>query len=104
MSVKPYFWSENTYTVKLDKLEAPIELDKLEAPAKPNELEASAKLDKLEVPLPTLEVPRKLTKPIKPTIKRGRGRSQKHPITKNYLTSIGISVRQTPPIDILVLV
>jgi hypothetical protein len=52
MSVKPYFWSENTYNVKLDKLEAP------------------AKLDKLEAPLPTLEVPRKPTKPTKPTVKR----------------------------------
>jgi hypothetical protein len=42
MSVKPYFWLEYTYNVKLDKLEAP---------------------------LPTLEVPRKLTKPAKPAIK-----------------------------------
>jgi hypothetical protein len=39
MSVKPYFWFKNTYTVKPDKLEVP------------------AKLDKLEAPLPTLEVP-----------------------------------------------
>ena len=39
MSVKLYFWPENTYNVKLD------------------ELEATAKLDKLEVPLPTPEVP-----------------------------------------------
>jgi hypothetical protein len=62
MSIKPYFRSKNTYTIKLDKLKAPTKLDKLEAPAKPN---------KLEAPLPTLEVPYKLTKPIKPTIKRG---------------------------------
>ena len=57
--------------VKLDKLEAPIKLDELEAPVELDELEAPAKLDKLEVPLPTLEVPYKLTKPTKPTIKRG---------------------------------
>ena len=38
MSVKPYFWSKNTYDIELDKLEVP------------------AKLDKLEIPLPTLEV------------------------------------------------
>jgi len=44
MSVNPYFRSKNTYNIKLDKLEAP---------------------------LPTLKVPRKLTKLIKPTIKRG---------------------------------
>ena len=53
MSVKPYFRPENTYNVKLDKLEAPT------------------KLDKLEAPLPTLEVPCKPTKPTKPAIKRG---------------------------------
>ena len=47
-SVKPYFWSENTNNVKLDKLEAPTKLNKLEAPAE---------LDKLEAPVPTLEVP-----------------------------------------------
>jgi ribosomal protein S2 len=64
-SVKPYFRSKNTYTVKLDKLEAPAKLDKLEAPTK---------LDKLKASLPTLEVPRKLTKPTKPTIKRSQGR------------------------------
>jgi hypothetical protein len=53
MSVKPYFWPENTYNIKPDKLEATTELDELEAP------------------LSTLEVPKELTKPIKPTIKRG---------------------------------
>jgi hypothetical protein len=42
MSIKPYFWSENTYNVKLDKLEVPTKLDEL---------------DELEVPLPTLKVP-----------------------------------------------
>ena len=47
MSVKPYFWSKNTYNIKLNKLEAP---------------------------LPTLEIPRKPTKSTKPAIKRGRGR------------------------------
>ena len=56
MSVKPYFRSKNIYNIKLDKLEAPT------------------KLDKLEAPLPTLEVPRKPTKPTKSTIKHGRGR------------------------------
>ena len=55
-SIKPYFQPKNTHNVKLD------------------ELEATTKLDKLEVPLPTLEVPYKLTKPAKPAIKRGRGR------------------------------
>ena len=48
MSVKPYFWSKNTYNVKLDKLGAPAKLDKLGVPAEP---------DKIKVPLPTLEVP-----------------------------------------------
>ena len=38
ISIKPYYWTENTYNIKLDKLKAPT------------------KLDKLEVPLPTLEV------------------------------------------------
>ena len=47
-SVKPYFWSEDTYDIKLDELEVTAEPDKLEA---------TAKLDKQEVPLPTLEVP-----------------------------------------------
>ena len=55
-SVKPYFQSKNTYNIKLDKLEAPT------------------KPDKLEAPLLTLEVLRKLIKPIKLAIKRGRGR------------------------------
>ena len=90
-SVKPYFRPKYTYNVKLDELEVP------------------AKLDKLEASLPTPEVPYKLTKPAKPAIKRGRGRPQKHPVTKNpvietYLTSIGISAKQSPPIDILVLI
>jgi len=47
-SVKPYFWPENTYDVKLDELETTAKLD---------ELEATTELDKLEAPLPTLEVP-----------------------------------------------
>ena len=47
-SIKSYFWPENTYDIKPDKLEATAELD---------ELEATAELDKLEVLLPTLEVP-----------------------------------------------
>ena len=65
MSVKPYFWPETIYDVEPDKLEATAELDKLEA---------TAELDELEAPLSTLEVPKKLIKPIKPTIKRGQGR------------------------------
>ena len=52
-SIKPYFQSKNTHDIKLDELETPAELNKLEAP------------------LPTPEVPRKLTKPTKPAIKRG---------------------------------
>ena len=51
MSVKPYFWSKNTYNIKLDELETP------------------AKLDKLKSLLLTPKVPCKLTKPAKPTIK-----------------------------------
>ena len=47
MSIKPYFRSKNTYAIKLDEL---------------------------EVLLPTLEVPYKLTKSTKPTIKLGQGR------------------------------
>ena len=47
-SVKPYFRPENTYDIKLDKLEATAKLD---------ELEATAKLDELEVLLLTLEIP-----------------------------------------------
>jgi len=46
MSIKPYFWSKNTYNIKLDKLEAPVKLDELETPIKPN---------KLKAPLLTLE-------------------------------------------------
>ena len=65
MSVKPYFRPKTTYNVKLDKLEATAKLDELEATVKPDELEA---------PLSTLEAPKELTKPIKPTIKRGWGR------------------------------
>ena len=48
MSIKPYFWSKNTYNVKLDELEVTAELDKLEI---------TAELDELEAYLPTLEVP-----------------------------------------------
>ena len=51
MSVKPYFQSKNTHNIKLDKLETFVEPDKL------------------ETPLPTLEIPQKLIKPAKPTIK-----------------------------------
>ena len=95
MSIKPYFQSKNTNNIKLDELEALAE---------PDELEAPAELDKLEAPMPTLEALQKPTKPTKPTIKRGRGRPRKNPIIENYLTSVGISVRQPLPTDILVLV
>ena len=57
MFIKPYFRPEDTYNVKLDKLEVTAKLDKPEVTAKLNKLEATAKLDKLEAPLPTLEVP-----------------------------------------------
>ena len=53
MSVKPYFWPENTHDIKLD------------------ELEVTAKLDELEVPLPTPEVPQKPTELAEPAIKYG---------------------------------
>ena len=62
MSIKPYFWSKNTYNIKLDKLEAPAKLDELETPAK---------LNKLKAPLPTLEVPQKPIETTKPAIKCG---------------------------------
>jgi hypothetical protein len=60
MSIKPYFRPENTYNIKLDKLEVTAELDKLEI---------TAELDKLKAFLPTLEVPQKPTELAKPTIK-----------------------------------
>ena len=105
MSVKPYFWPEDTYNIKL------------------GEPEANVKLDELETPPSALEAPKELTKPIKPTIKRGRGRPRKYsvnknPATENYITSTGISAsstgisvsstgisaRQSPYTDILVLI
>ena len=64
-SIKPYFWPKNTYNTKPDKLEATAKLDKLKAPNK---------LAKIEASLPTLEASQKLTKPTKPTVKRGQGR------------------------------
>ena len=48
MSIKPYFWSEDTHNIKPDELEVTTKLDKPEA---------TAELDKWEVSLPTLEVP-----------------------------------------------
>src|SRR6266702_8336682 len=54
MSIKPYFWSKNTYDAKLNELEAPIKLDKLETPTKPDKLETLAKPDKLKALLPIL--------------------------------------------------
>ena len=91
MFIKPYFRSEDTRNAKLDELETPV------------------KLDELEIPLPTKEVPQKPTEPAEPTVKRGWGRPWKYSVTKSavmeiYLTSAGISARQYPPTDILVLV
>jgi len=68
MFIKLYFWPKDNYNIKPDKLETPVKPDKLEVTIKPDKLEATAELDKLEAPLPTIEVPYKLTKPI---IKRG---------------------------------
>ena len=65
MSVKPYFWPEDTYNIKLGEPEANVELDEPEVPIE---------LDKLEAPPLALEAPKELTKPIKLTIKRGQGR------------------------------
>ena len=62
ISIKPYFRSENTYNVKLDKLKVPAKLDKLEI---------FTKLNKLKALLPTLKVPQKPTKTTKPAVKRG---------------------------------
>jgi len=56
MSIKPYFWPEDTYNVKPDKLEATAKLNKLEVTAELDKPEATAKLDELEAPLPTLKV------------------------------------------------
>ena len=56
MFIKPYFWSENTRNIKLDKLEISAKLDKLKTPTKLDKLKAPTGLDKPEAPLPTLEV------------------------------------------------
>src|SRR6266581_4458706 len=55
--VKPYFWPENTYDIKSDKLEIIAKPDKLEAIAEPDELETTTKANGLEIPLPTPKVP-----------------------------------------------
>jgi hypothetical protein len=65
MSVKPYFWPENIYDVKLDKLKATNELDEPKAPIE---------LDDLKVFLFTLKIPKEPTEAIKLVIKCGRGR------------------------------
>ena len=57
MSIKPYFWSKNTYDIKLNKLKAPAKPDKLEVTAKLDKLKVPAELDKLKALLPTLEIP-----------------------------------------------
>ena len=62
ISIKPYFRPEDTYDIKLGELEANVKLDEPEVPIK---------LDELEAPLSALEAPKELTKPVKPTIKRG---------------------------------
>ena len=60
MSVKPYFWPEDNYDVKPDKLETPVEIPveiPVEVPIKPDEPETTTELDELGVPLPILEAP-----------------------------------------------
>ena len=104
MSVKPYFQSKNTNDVKPDKLETSAKPNELKAPAKSDKLEVYTKLDKLKAPLLTLKVFQKPTKPAKPAIKYGRGRPCKNPVMENYLTSIVISIKQSLPADILVLI
>jgi hypothetical protein len=58
--------------------------------------------------LPTLKLILEPIKPIKlitlPLIKRGQGRLRKNPITESHLTSIDISIKELPPIDISVLI
>ena len=51
--IKFYFWSKNTYNIKLDKLKVTTELDKI------------------EIFLFTLKAPQKSTKPTKPAVKWG---------------------------------
>jgi hypothetical protein len=65
--------------------------------------------DELETPSPTLEVSQESIKPVKPTTKRGRGRPQKHPVTKNpvtenHLTSADAPIKQLLSANILVLI
>ena len=71
MFIKPYFQSKNTNDVKLNKLKILTKLNKPKAPTKLDKLKIYAKLNKLKVPLPTLEVPQKLTKLAKPAVKCG---------------------------------
>ena len=116
--------SQNTCDVKPNELEAPVKPDELESPLPtsevPQELQYlhqlsptqnthDVKPDKLEAPLPILEVPQKLTEPAEPAVKHGQRHPWKHPITENsvtenHLTPAGTSVRQSPPVDISVLV
>ena len=70
-SVKPYFQSENTYNIKLDKLEVLTKLGESKAPTKLNKLKVFTELDKLKMPLFTLEVPQNPTALTEPAIKRG---------------------------------
>jgi hypothetical protein len=82
-----YFWSKTSKTTYDD------DLDELKG---------------LETPLPTSELTLEPTKPteltIPPSVKRGRGRSRKNPITESYLTSVDAPAKELPPIDILVLI
>ena len=60
MSIKPYFWLKTNHNIKLNELKITTKL---------NKPEATVKLDELEAPLFTLKPPKKLTEPVKPTIK-----------------------------------
>ena len=87
--MKPYFRSETSETVR------------------------NVDPDELEAPSPTPEVSQESIEPVEPTVKRGRGRPRKHPVTdpvtenpmtENHLTSADTPVKQLPSADISVLI
>ena len=89
--MKPYFRSETSETAR------DVDLDELEAPSPTPEVSQES-----------IE-PVELTEPVEPTIKRGRGRPRKHPVTENpvtenHLTSADTPVKQLLSADISVLV
>src|SRR6266702_147386 len=69
MFIKPYFWPETIYDIKLDELEVTAEPDELKVTAELDKLKALAKSDKLKALLPTLEIPQETTKLINLAIK-----------------------------------